>query len=334
MPKRRNLSVEERARVVALHDEGYSGRAIARKLKIRPYTVQEIIKKVEETGTVRDRPQSGRRTSTTPRQDRLLTHLSLLNRKATSRIIKRDFEDVTNVDISTRTVRRRLLKSGLRGCVAARKPLRTAVHKRKRLACAKERKGWTEEQWGRVLFSDESTFELIPGRRIFVRRRKGEKYHPECVVPTMKHGGVWGCMAANGVGRLRVVHGCLNAAAYIRLICNTLKQDGRKLCGPNFIFQQDGAPCHTARRTISWFERKGIPLLPWPSQSPDLNPIEHLWEVMKQLENKPFKNIEELKEAIFETWNNVSRDIMQKLATSMPCRCSAVIAAHGSHTKY
>ena len=116
------MSVEERATVVALHDEGYSG-SNSQELKISPYMVQEIIKKVEETGTVRDRPPSERRTSTTPQQDCLLTHCSLLNRKATSRIIKRDFEDATDVDISTRTVRRRLLKSGLRGCVAARKPL-------------------------------------------------------------------------------------------------------------------------------------------------------------------------------------------------------------------
>lgn len=122
----------------------------------------------------------------------------------------------TGVDVSTRTIRRKLNKSGLRGCVAAKKPLRTAKHRSNRLTWSKDRKDWTSQQWGQVLFSDESTFELIPGRRVFVRRRKGEKYHHECVVSTVKHGGgkvmVWGCMAAGGVGTLKVVDGRLNAA--------------------------------------------------------------------------------------------------------------------------
>ena len=73
-------------------------------------------------------------------------------------------------------------------------------------------------------------------------------------------------MAANGVGILKV-EGRLNAASYVQLICCTLKQDGERLCGNKLIFQQDGAPCHTAGSTKAWFERKNIP---WPSQSPDL----------------------------------------------------------------
>ena len=77
-------------------------------------------------------------------------------------------------------------------------------------------KGVCSEQ---VLFSDESTFELIPGRRAFVRRRKGERYLPDCVASTVKHGGgkiqVGGCMVASGVGTRKVVTGHLDAAAYV-----------------------------------------------------------------------------------------------------------------------
>ena len=76
-------------------------------------------------------------------------------------------------------------------------------------------------------------------------------------------------------------------------------------------------------------------MLPWPSQSPDLNPIEHIWEEMKtKLENKPCKNINELESAIFQCWKDISTSVTSKLVASMPSRCAAVIAARGGHTKY
>ena len=113
--------------------------------------------------------------------------------------------------------------------MAAKKPLRTETHRKKRLEWCRERKDWTRQQWGTLLWSDESIFELIPTRRVFVRRRKGERYNQDCLVPTVKHGGgkiqVWGCMAASGVGTLKVVNGRLNAAGYVRLICKKMGKD-------------------------------------------------------------------------------------------------------------
>ena len=103
-----------------------------------------------------------------------------------------------------------------------------------------------------------------------MRRRKGERYHQDCINSTVKYGGgkiqVWGCMSASGVGTLKVVNGRLNAKAYVRLICRHIEADGNRLCGNDFIFQQDGAPCHTAESTKAWFHRKKIKLSTWPSQ--------------------------------------------------------------------
>ena len=63
-------------------------------------------------------------------------------------------------------------------------------------------------------------FEPIPGRRVLVRRRVGERFHLDCVVSAVKHRGgsvqVWGCMSRDGVGTLQVVQGRLNAEAYIQ----------------------------------------------------------------------------------------------------------------------
>ena len=339
MPKRRNLTIEKRSSVVTLCDEGYSQRNIAKKLKISLCAVQSILKKKRETGTVADRPRSGRPRATTNRVDRSLVRLSLSDRRASSKILKSQLQDVTGSSLSTRSIRRRLLKAGLKGCVAAKKPMLTARHKKLRLKWAKERRQWEQSEWSKILWSDESIFELIPGRRAIVRRRVGERFHPDCIVSTVKHGGgkihVWGCMARDGVGSLLIVDGRLTASAYIDLISPTLKEDGERLIGSNFIFQQDGARCHTARYSMEWFSSNRINVLQWTPQSADLNPIEHLWEEIKRrMDQKPCRNASELKELVIATWRSITPDITANLVDSMSRRCQAVIAARSGPTKY
>ena len=78
-----------------------------------------------------------------------------------------------------------------------------------------------------------------------------------------------------------------------------------------------------------------LSVCPWPSQSPDLNPIEYLWEVIKEkLETRPRKNLEELKVAIFESWDSIDASVTENFISSIPRRCAVVIAARGGSTKY
>ena len=339
LPKCRSLSLETRSAVVTLWGEGYTQRQIAKKLKISRSGVQLILQKKKETGSIVDRPRTGRPKVTTPRESRLLIRLSLRDRKATSKMVKREFMDITGKSLSTRTVRRRLNEGGLRGCVAVKKTMLTKKQKQKRLAWAKKHRNWTINVWSRVVWSDESIFQLIPARKTWVRRRPNERYNPECVVSTMKHGSgkvhVWGCMSQRGVGTIKVVEGRLDSKAYIKVISGSIKTDGRRLGGNNFIFQQDGAPCHTSKYSIAWLKRNGINSLPWTPQSPDLNPIEHLWEhIASQMDQKPCRNIEELKDLIFETWYSTKEEVTSNLVGSLPQHVRCVIKAKGGHTKY
>lgn len=105
---------------------------------------------------------------------------------------------------------------------------------------------------------------------------------------------------------------------------------------------QDGAPAHAARRTMEDLDRRGIRILDWPPYSPDLNPIENVWKLMKDHIQEFFPDVDgvarvsagRLQQAIEEAWSLITSDELDHLVRSMPARCQAVIAADGRHTKY
>ncbi len=109
-----------------------------------------------------------------------------------------------------------------------------------------------------------------------------------------------------------------------------------KLYGDSdFIFQQDLAPAHTAKGTKSWFNDHGVTVLDWPANSPDVNPIENLWGIVKRKmrDTRP-NNADDLKAAIKAIWASITPEQCHRLIASMPRRNDAVIHAKGGLTKY
>ena len=104
----------------------------------------------------------------------------------------------------------------------------------------------------------------------------------------------------------------------------------------NKLFQQDNAPCHTSGAMKKWFERKKIHVLEWPGNSPDLNPIENLWALIKRkLIKKCPLNISDLKEKICEIWHNeITPDVTNNLIKSMETRINGVLKNKGYCTNY
>jgi len=176
-----------------------------------------------------------------------------------------------------------------------------------------------------------------------VRRRIGEEYHPDCVVPTVKHGGgsimVWGCMAAGGVGEMFVCEGRMNSQKYINVLETVLMPSLTRIFGDTNLdgvkFQQDNAPCHKSATMMRWFRDNNIVLLNWPAQSPDLNPIEHLWCILKRkIRKHNITSKTALKNALIQESNAISADACARLVRSMPQRIAAVIKSKGGPTKY
>ncbi len=143
-------------------------------------------------------------------------------------------------------------------------------------------------------------------------------------------------MSSAGVGPLCFLKSTVNAAIYQEILEHFMLPSADKLYGDaDFIFQQDLAPAHTAKSTKSWLNDHGVGVLDWPTNSPDLNPIENLWCIVKRKmrDTRP-NNADDLKAAIKETWSSIPPQQCHKLITSTPRRIEAVIKAKGAPTKY
>ena len=249
------ISIEDRGRIVAYREMGYSYRAIAKPIGCSVGAVHHVIQKKQETGTVIDRHISGRKRITTQREDRIITRISLATRSKTAPRIRASLGEHHGIVLSVSTVQRRLRGVGLKVYRARKKPRLTQNHRRKRMEFALKYRGWTASEWSNVVFSDESRFQLFRNDgRPFVRRRPGEGYRDDCVRPTLKHGGgsvmVWGCMSEMGVGELRKVSGRLCAKDYVSLLRGALPTSIRSLgLGSDYTFQQDNASYHSAKYT-------------------------------------------------------------------------------------
>ncbi len=195
-------------------------------------------------------------------------------------------------------------------------------------------------QWSKVRFSDESKFCISFGNQgPRVWRKSGEAQIPCCLKSSVKFPQsvmIWAAISSAGVGPLCFLKSTVNAAIYQEILEHFMLPSADKLYGDaDFIFQQDLAPAHTAKGTKSWLNDHGVTVLDWPANSPDLNPIENLWGIVKRKmrDTRP-NNADELKATVKETWASIPPQQCHKLITSMPRRIEAVIKAKGAPTKY
>ncbi len=212
--------------------------------------------------------------------------------------------------------------------------------RQRRLTWAKEKKNWTVAQWSKVLFSDESKVCISFGNQGPTDWRKGGEAHsPSFLKSSVRFPQslmIWGAMSSAGVGPLCFLKTNVTAPVYQDILEQFMLPSADQLFkGTDFIFQQDLAPAHTAKSTKSWLNEHGVGVLDWPANSPDLNPIENLWGIVKRkMRNKRPKNADELKATVKETWASIPPQQCHKLITSTPRRIKAVIKAKGAPTKY
>ncbi len=215
------------------------------------------------------------------------------------------------VKASRATTHRRVKEFGYSCRIPLVKPLLNHRQRQRRLTWAKEKKNWTVAQWSKVLFSDESKFCISFGNQgPRVWRKGGEAHSPSCMKSSVKFPQsvmIWGAMSSAGVAPLCFLKTNITAPVYQDILEHFMLPSADQLFkDADFIFQQDLAPAHTAKSTKSWLNDHGVGVLDWPANSPDLNPIENLWGIVKRkMRNKRPKNADELKATVKETWASI-----------------------------
>ena len=217
-------------------------------------------------------------------------------------------------------------------------------HKVTRFKWAKTYQYWTVEDWKKVVWSDETKINIWGSDGVkYFWSRDCDPIQDHHLGLTVKHGGgslmMWGCMTYEGVGYGCHIEQVMDSEVYCEILENHLKDslDFYDISIDNMIFQQDNDPKHTSKLAKKWFIDNSILVLPWPAQSPDLNPIEHLWHHLKiklSSYEKRATSISELWDRCDKEWNEFTADICHKYYESMPARVQAVLKAKGDYTRY
>ena len=285
MGKSKDVSAITVAQMVVLGKEGLSQREIRDRLNIKSQsTVQRCLKRYQETNSFCAKKRPPRQRITTAATDRWIRRRVVADPYISATAIRHELSP--NISVSSRTIRRRLSNEmGLKSFKAASKPKLSAKNRRDRIAFCERHRHWSPEDWHSVMFSDETTINQFCNFQKRVRRLPGERYNEKYTTGSVKFSAkimIWGSIAATGRGSLWIAppKSTIKVANYLSILQDKLPtMMPLRNCT---IFQQDGAPCHTARMVTQWIHQQDFQLLEgWPGNSPDLNPIENCWSLLK-----------------------------------------------------
>ncbi len=303
MGKTSDLTVVQKTIIDTLHKEGNPQTLIAKEAGCSQSVVSKHVNR-----KLSGRKKCGRKRRTTIRENRSLMRIVKQNWFKNLGELHKEWTEA-GVNASRATTHRRVKEFGY-SC------------RQRRLTWAKEKKNWTCPV---VLFSDEGKFCISFGNQGPRVWRKGEEAHSSsCLKPSVKFPQsvvIWGAMSSPGVGPLCFLKTNVTAPVYQDILEHFMLPSADQLFkDADFIFQQDLAPAHTAKSTQSWLNDHGVGVLDWPANSPDLNPIENLWGIVKRkMRNKRLKNADEMKATVKEIWASIPTQHSSATNWSPPC---------------
>ena len=342
MGKYKQLPQKKLSNIVCLHNAGLQTQDIVQQLGVSGRSVRRYVARYYQEGGIKSptqKPRSGRPRKASERAVNIIKRQLETNPRLTARKVKETNPEVFG-EIAVRTVSKYIHDQDYKSRRPVKKPLLTKVQQGRRVTFAKKYLAWPDNKWLDVLWSNEATFSVTCNNGVRVYRRSGsDPLDPRYVHGTLKHPDslmVWGSFSGRGLGTLVVLPRNIrvNQHVYYELLNDHLS-DAFERTGAQ-IFQQDGAPAHTAKSVIQWLNDCEVEFIrDWSGNSPDISPIENLWRLIKKkLEEKDVSSVPKLEAAIREAWDNLSLPTLRKLALSVPRRLQSVKKRKGLPTKY
>lgn len=333
---------DQRRDIRLLYEIGWSYKQIHDYLPFHP--TYEQIKYVVKSSQATPKKKTGRRPILTQAQVEDLVFF-VCSSTQNRRMSFSQLATVMNFGVKKDAIRSALLREGFHRRLAMRKPPISEKNQKLRKAWAEEHVKWTMDQWYQILWTDETWITGGRHTRTWVTRRPGEEWHPTCIVERhqRKKGWMfWGCFHGHTKGPgifWEKDWGSINQESYcqrtVPIIHGYIEMMRRE--GIHLVLMQDSAPGHAAGDTKQDLAERGIIVIFWPPFSPDLNPIERVWHIMKNYiqDNYPENlSYDKLRAAVKDAWEKVGEFEFRALIESMPARCQAVIDADGLFTKY
>lgn len=315
------------------------------KFGIAKSTASRIINKFKSTGDFSAAKRTGRPPKFTKKDVRKVVKETLSNPGLSSQGIANEINEQfhhINKSISPEMVRNILLKHGLRSYSARKKPFLSKRMVKQRIKFCKKYRNFTDEDWKKVTFSDESYIEINLGS-IFNRVRRfshNNPFAPHLVHKTQKHPlkvMIWGCFNYSGPGNIYVCSGTMNQSKYIDVLTSDLLPSiDRFNINGTPIHLDDSARAHRGKKVMEWHQNNSIEKIEWPGNSPDLNPIENLWAILKRkLRCRQNINQSMLINNIKKIWfTEIGEESFNSLALSMRNRIKKVLENKGYSCKY
>lgn len=334
---RSQLTDFEKGQIYELVNSGCTLREVGEKFHRSPQTILSVVNNIKENGKPVRKKQSGRKRCTSRQCDNNILKLREENWNVTAEFIKKTL----NLKIHSNTIRNRLNENHFKSYWSTKKPYINEINMKKRVAWAKAHLKWGKRKWMSVLFTDETSFRLSCDYPIRVWRKRNERYNVKSLRATRKFDKklfVYASFCAKGVGLMAKIDGRMDQILYQKILNEYMLPSAENLfqnLSNKWILMQDNDSKHCAKSTLEWFELNGVQVMDWPPQSPDLNPIENLWSIVKNnLKDKHPKDLDELYELAQKEWMSIPIKCTKNLVQSMKKRCQMVIESGGAPINY